>query len=60
MSLPATNSPKLLITPPAAFIPSDAARVRIRRVEATFNTKRASVVANNSDGKILNSSGVVT
>jgi hypothetical protein len=33
-------------------------RVRISRVVATFSTSRTSVVANSSDGKMLNSSGV--
>ena len=57
---PATNSPKRWITPPAALIPSSWAPVRINRVVATFKTKRAKVVASRSEGKILNSSGVLT
>ena len=36
------------------------ARVRINRVVATFSTSRNSVVANNNEGKMLNSSGVRT
>ena len=57
---PATNSLKAVITPPAALMPSEPAWVRIKRVVATLSTKRASVVANKSEGKTLNSSGVFT
>lgn len=57
---PATNSPKLRMTPPAANMPADSARVRISRVVATLSTSRKSVVAKSSDGKMLNSSGVRT
>ena len=54
---PATKSAKAVITPPAASSLSVAARVRIKRVVATLSTSRASVVANSSVGKMLNSSG---
>ena len=57
---PVTNSPKVRTTPPAASRPSLPARVRINRVVATFNTRRNSVVASSSEGKMLNSSGVRT
>ncbi len=57
---PVTNSPKVFTTPPAASSPSAAARVRIKRVVATLSTRRKSVVASRSEGKMLNSSGVRT
>ena len=55
---PATNSPKLFTTPPAAHMPGEAACVSTSRVVAMFKTSRASVVAKSTDGKTLNSSGV--
>ncbi len=58
--LPATNSLKPLTTPPAASVPLPPASVRIKRVVATLSTRRDKVVANNSDGKTLNSNGVRT
>ena len=57
---PATKSENAVITPPAACSRSVPARVRINRVVATFSTNRASVVAKSSEGKMLNSSGVLT
>ena len=57
---PATNSPKLFTTPPAASMPCVRRCVRIKRVVATFSTSRPSVVASSSEGKMLNSSGVRT
>jgi len=60
MSSPATNSPNVLITSPAASRPAVSARVRISRVVATLSTSRKSVVASSSEGKMLNSSGVRT
>ena len=57
---PVTNSPNVFTTPPAAVSPSDPPLVRINRVVATFSTRRNRVVANSSEGKMLNSSGVRT
>ena len=57
---PVTNSPNVFTTPPAANSPSDPPLVRINRVVATFSTRRNRVVANSSEGKMLNSSGVRT
>ncbi len=50
------------MTLPATSITSsgdEASAVRISRVEAMLSTSRSSVVASSSDGKTLNSSGLV-
>src|SRR6476661_1350575 len=46
------------MTPPAAALESESARVKMSRVVATFKTNRANVVASSNEGKTLNSNGV--
>ena len=58
ISLAATNSPNACTTPPAAALPSTAARVRISRVVAILSTSRTSVAPSRNVGKMLISSGV--
>ena len=53
----ATNLPKASITAPAASVPDVCACVRISRVEATFKTRRTSVVTSSNEGNTLNSRG---
>ena len=52
-----TNSPNDLISSPAAAVPSAGPRIKIFRVEATFNDNRNRVEIRRTEGKVEKSKG---
>jgi hypothetical protein len=56
---PTTNSPKAMITLPAALVPSWPC-IRMSRVDATLSDSRRSVRSSSSEGKTENSTGCLT